>query len=119
MPEQVLMDTIYVTEETLFGETWKLANITFPDPAGVANKYRFIQYINSVRTEELFIRDEQLVNGREFETKLYMTPGTDDEDLINSGDSVKIRSEENKSALQSLLRNSYAAICMTNNNKTE
>src|SRR3546814_377595 len=77
MPEQVLMDTIYVTEETLFGETWKLANITFPDPAGVANKYRFIQYINSVRTEELFIRDDQLVNGREFETNLYMTPGTD------------------------------------------
>src|SRR3546814_18388270 len=87
MPEQVLMDTIYVTEETLFGETWKLANITFPDPAGVANKYRFIQYINSVRTEELFIRDDQLVNGREFETKLYRTPGTAEQAIIHLGDS--------------------------------
>ncbi|HYH56215.1 MAG TPA: DUF4249 family protein, partial [Anseongella sp.] len=43
MPQQVNMDTVYVTDENIFGETWKLANVKFPDPAGVENRYRYVQ----------------------------------------------------------------------------
>ncbi|QEC52433.1 uncharacterized protein DUF4249 [Anseongella ginsenosidimutans] len=90
MPEQVNMDTIYVTEENIFGENWKLANIEFPDPAGIENKYRYIQYINGEKTEGFYTRDDELVDGRTFETKLYMDPGTDEEDRIQSGDELTI-----------------------------
>lgn len=90
MPQQVNMDSIYVTEENIFGEFWKLANISFPEPGGIENRYRFIQYINGEKTEQLFIRDDELVDGRDFETKLYMSPDTDEEDQIKSGDELKI-----------------------------
>lgn len=90
MPEQIYMDTLFVTDETIFGETWKLANLVVPDPAGIENKYRCIQYINGEKTEQLFIRDDELVDGRDFDTKLYMDPGTDEEDRIQSGDSLKV-----------------------------
>src|SRR5690606_35605359 len=38
MPLFVNMDTIYVTEENMFGEIWKLANIELQDPEGIENR---------------------------------------------------------------------------------
>lgn len=90
MPKQLSMDTVYVSDENMFGEIWKLANIEFQDPAGIDNYYRFIQHINGIKTKQLFIRDDGLVNGKLFSTKLYMNPDMEDKDKIKSGDKVKI-----------------------------
>lgn len=90
MPEAVEMDTIYVTDENLFGESWKLVNVEFEDPAGMENNYRFIQHINGVKTQQIFIRDDNRVDGRTFSTILYMDPGSEDEDKINSGDEIQV-----------------------------
>src|SRR5690606_21622917 len=84
------MDTLFITTESIFGETWKLANIQFPDPGGRENYYRFVQHINGKKTDQLFIRDDALVDGLDFETKRYMSPDTDDEDRIKSGDELEI-----------------------------
>lgn len=90
MPEVVPMDTIYVTEENIFGETWKLANIVLQDPPGIENSYRYIQHINGVKTKQLFIRNDDLVDGRNAPTKLYMSPDMEEEDRIKSGDELRI-----------------------------
>lgn len=90
MPLFVNMDTIYVTEENMFGEIWKLANIELQDPEGIENRYRYVQYINGVKSKGVFIRDDGLSDGLPFSTKLYMTPDTEEEDRLKSGDEVKI-----------------------------
>lgn len=90
MPAKVNLDTLYVTNENYFGETWKLANLILPDPAGVENFYRCIQYINGKKSEQLFLLDDDLVDGLDFESKLYMDPGLDDDERIHSGDSLTV-----------------------------
>lgn len=90
MPERINLDTVFVTDETFFGETFKLANIILPDPAGVKNYYRCIQYINGVKSEQLYILDDDLADGLDLETKLYMDPGLDEDERIHSGDSLTI-----------------------------
>ncbi len=40
MPPAVNMDTLFISDELLFGETRKLANTTYQDPPGKGNCYR-------------------------------------------------------------------------------
>ncbi len=49
MPAKVNMDSLYITEDYLFGETRKTANVEYQDPSGSAESYRFIQYVNGVK----------------------------------------------------------------------
>lgn len=90
MPQQVNMDTAYVSSENLFGEIWKLSNIEFRDPAGVANQYRFNQYINGEKVKDIYINNDDISDGQKFNTKLYLDPGTDEEDKLQPNDVVRL-----------------------------
>lgn len=90
MPQQVNMDTAYVSAENLFGQVWQLSNIEFRDPAGIANQYRFNQYINGKKTKDIYINNDDISDGQKFTTKLYLDPGTDDEDKLQPNDEVRL-----------------------------
>jgi hypothetical protein len=88
MPQPVNMDTIFVTDETVFGNTRKLVNVQFKDPSHTGNNYRFIQFVNGLKEQEIFIRNDELFNGNTIATKLRYP--SDDDNKIKSSDLIKI-----------------------------
>jgi hypothetical protein len=65
MPKQVLLDSL-TESNSLFTNKKNARQITvhFQDPAGVANYYRFILYINSVQVKSIFAFDDEFTDGR-------------------------------------------------------
>ncbi|MBC8032742.1 MAG: DUF4249 domain-containing protein [Chitinophagaceae bacterium] len=92
IPEKVLFDTLFVNDEVIFGELIKLVNLRYPDPVGRGNSYRFIQYINGEKDKTIFIRNDDLNDGRIIETVLFSLNDDDDEEesKISKGDEVRI-----------------------------
>lgn len=92
MPQKIDLDTLYVTDELLFGETRKLANISYQDPPGKGNCYRYIQYINGNKSSFIFTNNDDYVDGKYIETKLwYIVEDDDDEEKkIKSGDTLTV-----------------------------
>lgn len=91
MPQKVLMDTIYATNEFFFGENMKVVNVDHPDPAGLGNSYRYIQYINGERKTAIQIRNDDYSDGRIINSKLFdFDDDDDDEDKLKSGDQVRV-----------------------------
>ena len=91
MPQRVNMDTVYITDELLFAETRKTANIEYVDPAGRGNNYRFIQYVNSMKENQIYAVNDDYTDGNKINNKLfYFTDTPDDPHNIKSGDQVKI-----------------------------
>lgn len=89
MPRKVKMDTIYITEEFLFGQVRKAANIAYKDPPGERNYYRFIQFIEGVRYNRVFISNDEYTNGNAVTDKLR-TPADDDDHQMASGNTVTV-----------------------------
>lgn len=89
MPQKINLDTIYVTDELLFGSTRKIVNAVNNDPPGLGNNYRFIQYVNNKRNDQMMIRNDEYTDGRKVISKLFYF-GDDDDEKIKSGDNVKI-----------------------------
>ena len=91
VPQSVNMDTIYVTNDTWFdGKENKLANVEYNDPAGMANQYKFVRYLNGVKTKGIFINNDDLTDGRHTATKLFIDGNDNKDDKLESGDTVKI-----------------------------
>ena len=92
MPAQVNMDSIFITEDEAPGGNRKMANVQYNDPAKVANNYRFIQYVNGVKEQEIFVRNDELTDGNLTITKLRYPKNDNDEpdNSIKTGDLVKI-----------------------------
>ncbi len=91
MPQRVNMDTVYITDELLFAETRKTANIEYKDPVGRGNNYRFIQYVNANKENQIYAVNDDYTDGNNINNKLfYFTDTEDDPHNIKSGDQVKI-----------------------------
>lgn len=91
MPRRVLIDTIFIRDNRFFDETFKLVNIQYSDPRGKGNNYRFLQYINGVKTNAVFISNDDLYDGRTVTTQLFPDDREDDDiTKIKQGDSVKV-----------------------------
>lgn len=92
MPQKVSLDTIFVTDEFLFSDTRKIVNAVFNDPAGPGNNYRFVQYVNNLKEDQVMIRNDEYSDGRRIVNKLfYFTDDEDDERNIRPGDAVTIQ----------------------------
>ncbi len=90
-PNPTEIDTVTITDETIFGETRKLATIYFKDPPGRGNYYRFTQAINGIRTNQIMIMNDDYSDGRVVSSRLYyFADEEEDEAVIKSGDQVKI-----------------------------
>jgi hypothetical protein len=92
MPQRVNLDTIYVTDELLFGDTRKIVNTEFNDPAGRGQYYRFVQYLNDIKEEQIFVQSDEYVDGNKVNNKLFYFPEDDDDDTkkIKKGDRIRI-----------------------------
>jgi hypothetical protein len=88
MPEHVHLDSLYLKKQKFFDEEETFSNVVFQDPGGVQNYYLFKQFVNDKRTDGTFIMDDDLSDGKQFKSTLYLFP--DDEDKIKSGDLVEV-----------------------------
>jgi hypothetical protein len=89
MPVTVNFDTLYVTDELLFTETRKIANVEYRDPPGRGNSYRFIQYVNRLKEDFLMIQNDDYTDGRNINSKLFFFTD-EDKHKIKSGDTLRI-----------------------------
>ena len=90
-PQAVEMDTLFVTDELLFGESQKIANVRFRDPSGRGHNYRFIQFINDVKEKQILVINDDYIDGREITSKLFYFADEDEGGIkIKSGDNLKV-----------------------------
>jgi hypothetical protein len=91
MPVKVSFDSLFVTDEFLFTDTRKIANATYVDPAGRGNNYRFVQYVNGKKEEQVLVMNDDYTDGRPIISKLfYFSDEDDDSSIINSGDTLTV-----------------------------
>jgi hypothetical protein len=88
MPEHIHLDSLYLKTQKFFDEEETFSNVVFKDPGGVKNYYLFKQFVNGKRTDGTFIMDDDLSDGKQFNSTLYLF--TDDEDKIKTGDIVEV-----------------------------
>lgn len=91
MPVKVNLDTIFVTDEVFFGEERKIVNAVFDDPPGLGNSYRFVQYVNGMKEDQIMYRNDDYSDDRVIAHKMfYFTDNEDDPRIIESGDQVTV-----------------------------
>jgi hypothetical protein len=91
MPQKVNLDSIYITDELIFTDTKKIVNAVVEDPVGLGNNYRFVQYVNGKKEEQVLIRNDEYSDGRRIINKLFYFSEDDDSTRnIKSGDQVKV-----------------------------
>lgn len=88
VPQKVTIDTFYLTERFFFGRTRKVATVEFDDPPGSGNVYRFIQYVNTKKDNNIFITDDHLTDGRK--TVYEMLVLDDEKEPLKSGDQLSV-----------------------------
>jgi hypothetical protein len=92
MPVLVTFDSIYIDEQTFFGDLRKVPTLVYQDPEGKGNGYHFIQYKNGVRESTIFVRNDDFTDGNKITTALLSFGGDDDddEDKIKTGDTIRV-----------------------------
>lgn len=92
MPQKINLDTLFISDEILFGETRKLANISYKDPAGKGQYYRYVQYVNGKKIKPIFTNSDDYTDGKQVEIKLWYLVDEDEnpEEEIKSGDTVRV-----------------------------
>jgi hypothetical protein len=67
------------------GRDQKVISVYYQDPPGIANQYRFIEWVNGVQVNSIFTYDDQLTDGR------YVTVDLLEQDIdIYAGDRVTV-----------------------------
>jgi len=89
MPGIVRMDSLSDKNRPLNrhqdGRDQKVVSVYYADPPGVANQYRFIEWVNGVQVKSVFTYDDQLTDGRDVTVDLL------EQDIdIYAGDTVKV-----------------------------
>jgi hypothetical protein len=89
MPQPVYMDSLYISRGP-FGQ-FKFATITYTDPAGADNGYRFVQYVNGVKEPTIFWEDDEFTDGQSVTMQLDASADEkDDPRNIKTGDEVTV-----------------------------
>jgi hypothetical protein len=89
MPDAVRLDSLTDKNRPLNrhqdGRDQKVISVYYQDPPGVANQYRFIEWVNGVQVKSIFTYDDQLTDGR------YVTFDLLEQDIdIYAGDVVRV-----------------------------
>jgi hypothetical protein len=88
VPPKVAIDTFYLTERLFFGRTRKVATVEFNDPPGPGNVYRFIQYVNTKKDNNIFITNDHLIDGRKAVYEMLVLD--DEKDPLKKGDQLSV-----------------------------
>jgi hypothetical protein len=92
MPALVRFDSLYITERTLFNKSNKYATLSYTDPVGRGNAYRYIQYVNEIKEKTIFVRDDDLTDGRKIERILFFFGDNNEEEKkkLKKNDVVRV-----------------------------
>jgi hypothetical protein len=85
MPSQVRLDSLGLNVTTIVSKEYQSATVYYQDPAATVNYYRFILTVNGVGSENYFVYNDELTNGRIINRDLR----DNDLDLV-TGDQVKV-----------------------------
>jgi hypothetical protein len=64
MPARVNLDSITSKVNEFGSSNTREITVHFLDPAGVANQYRFIMYVNGLQTNDIFVINDEFADGR-------------------------------------------------------
>src|ERR1700754_2626755 len=74
MPQPVTLDSIYVVDDEFSTNKDKtkqrLATVKYTDPANIENYYMFIQYIDDVKENAVFVDEDEFFNGHTVNSRL-------------------------------------------------
>ncbi|MCR6720380.1 MAG: DUF4249 domain-containing protein [Chitinophagaceae bacterium] len=91
MPEPVDIDSLFITDELLFGEYQKTVNVLFQDPPGRGNAYRFHQVVNGLKEMRIMIMNDDYSDGRLISSTLFYFVDEDAGNVaLKSGDEVEV-----------------------------
>ncbi len=85
MPLQVNLDSLLVSNIVFAGKIIPIVQPKYTDPANVANYYWFIQYINGIENQRIFVWDDNLTNGG-----ISTRPLIEPDSTINPGDTIMV-----------------------------
>ncbi|TKC10219.1 DUF4249 domain-containing protein [Pedobacter polaris] len=86
MPLAVPIKSLNQIELSAFGETRKLVQVNYDDPAGVTNFYYNRLFINNLKKDQFNVESDRFTDGRNVKNTIFI----DDPDLV-TGDKVKIQ----------------------------
>ncbi len=89
MPLQVDFDSLSVVDFKSFDGNRKFSNVTFFDPPGKGNAYRFLQYKNEILNKNIFVLNDDFTDGRVNNSLLTFFDRTNDQ-RIETGDTIKV-----------------------------
>lgn len=87
MPNPVNMDSLYSYDFIGFGDTIKMANVKYNDPAGVRNYYRFVLTLNNDVKENIYIGNDEYSDGKPVTVYINYF---DNDKTIEFGDTVDV-----------------------------
>lgn len=87
MPYPVNMDTLYSFDFIGFGDTIKMADAEYQDPAGIRNYYRFVLTLNHVVKETIYASSDEYYDGKRGSAYINYFNG---DETIKANDSVAI-----------------------------
>lgn len=87
MPNPVNLDTTFAFDFTDLGDTLKIINAIYFDPAGVANYYKHNLVVNGKRAKSINISDDKATNGNITNRGLYYR---ENDKRLKTGDSVSV-----------------------------
>jgi hypothetical protein len=93
IPALVPFDSLYISERTFFDKSNKYATLSYKDPVGRGNAYRYIQYVNGIKEKTIFVRDDDFSDGNRIERILFFFNNDDDEQekkKLKKGDLVRV-----------------------------
>lgn len=96
MSSKVRLDSAYIAEEDFFGDATKQLNVMYQDPAGQPDYYKFVEFVNGVQVQQLFVGDDQLTDGKEVTSTLRYFDDKDNKNdvpKIKTGDTIKVNME--------------------------
>jgi len=89
MPQPVGLDSMYVSNGVRSNKLY--VTMTYTDPAGIPNYYRWVQYINGLEGQAIFISDDELTDGLTITGQLNYNNNTNDPKRdIKIGDTVRM-----------------------------
>lgn len=88
VPQKVAVDSFYITERLYFGRTRKVGTLEFTDPPGLGNVYRFIQYVNTKKDNNIYITNDHLIDGRKAVYEILIFE--DEKEPLKTGDRLSV-----------------------------
>ena len=90
LPAKVNFDTMYVKEEEFFGTNRKIPNISYIDPAGSGDSYRFVLYKNGEQQKTIYVVNDDYADNRPANWQLLTYDEEKEEDKVKTNDVIRV-----------------------------